>query len=427
MNNTLNSVFEVDETYENSQWLKVKIRTFAFGRNRNGSDILNSSLTNFSKAKKTVGAIPIVAKYNDDTDNLEGHNVSMRKNKNGDYDIFHDTDALGFTSPTANFYLEEVNEGDETVYDYKTYVVIEDVYLWKRFDATKKIIEWFKEGIVPRVSMEIDEVEGMFDRDGYFQIHDFVFTGIAALGTDVEPCFPRAEIQMYTVNEFREELKNLMTELNYSTQEGGKEMPTENEEKVVKDYEKTEVEFDQAETVDATETDASEVEVVEENEIIEEASSDNPDNSTETPDTFEDESTTVDTEEVTEKDEEADEEEVEPSVDYEAKYNDAQGKLDELEINYAKLQTQLDELQTYKRNVEETKLKDKFEGKLSDEEFTQVFTDMKDSELDKVEEKLYALIGKKNFSIQTTTKTNTNKVTILSPKEDVKPFGGFFD
>src|SRR5690606_948635 len=128
-----------------------------------------------------------------------------------------------------------------------------------------------------------------------------------------------------------------------------------------------------------------------------------------------------------EKDEEATEEETEPEVDYEAKLNEAQSELDTLKSDYTSLQSQLTELQTYKREREEADLKAKFEGKLSEEEFTQVFAEMKDSELDKVEEKLFALIGKKNFSIQSTNKTNVNKVTIVSPKEEEKPFGGFFD
>lgn len=456
MKNTFESVFEVDETYESNQWLKTRIRTFAFGRNRNGSDILDSSLTNFTKAKSTVGAIPIVAKYNDDTDNLEGHNVTMRKNKNEENEIYHDTDALGFTSPTANFYLEEVNEGTDIEPNYKTYVVIEDVYLWKRFDATKKIMEWFSEGIVPRVSMEIDQVQGRFDKDGYFQIHDFEFTGIAALGTDVEPCFPRAEIQLYTVNEFRQELKDLMTELNADFTQGGKEMPTENEEKVIKDYEKTEVEFEE---VEETKTDATEVEEVETTEETQtETTSDtdyvNPDNKSDASNTFEDESPAENTEEDTEKDEEAEQaktsvevtedginikakeitieesvSEDESAVDYEAKFNETQSDLDALKADYTALQSQLIELQTYKRNREESDLKAKFEGKLSDDEFNQVFTDMKDSELDKVEEKLFAIIGKKNFSIEIPkTNTNVNKLNLNYQKdEQPKPYGGLIE
>lgn len=438
MTNSFQSTFEIDETYENSQWLKTRIRTFAFSRNRNGSDILNSSLTNFSKAHSSIGAMPVVAKYNGEKDDLEGHNVILREDKNGEYEIFHDTDALGFTSPTATFYLEEVNEGTEAAPDFKTYVVIEDVYLWKRFDATKKIIEWLKDGIFPKVSMEIDQVEGEFDKDGYFQIHDFVFTGIAALGSDVEPCFPKAEIQTYSVNEFRQELKTLMSELNNFSKEevegGNTEMTKENKQEnevtaeateVVKDYEKTEVEFEATETTenDQPEMDKQSEETQVDEITNEETQSDNPDNSTESPEQFEDDSSTEDAEEnVVETDEaEAKSDEVgdeTPEVDYEAKFNELTQSYEQLKNHYASMQTELSEQQFINRQREEADLKAKFEGKLSDEEFSQVFTDMQEMDLDKVEEKLFALIGKKNFSIESTaTKTNVNKLSIVQPKD----------
>lgn len=400
--NTFNSVFEIDETYENNSWLRVKIRTFAFGKNRNGSNILDSSFTNFTKAKRSVGAVPIVAKYSGESDNLEGHNVALRKNKDDEYEIFHDTDALGFTSPTANFYLEEVNEGTEASPDYKTYVVIEDVYLWKRFDATKKIIEWLKEGTIPSVSMEIDEVEGRFDSDGYFQIHDFSFIGIAALGTDVDPCFKKAEIQMYTTNEFRSDLKTLMSELNdYSLQQGGNnEMTKENElESTILDK------FTQAEFTEAVEMNVQFDAV---DEVVDEV-------------TDAEDAQVVDVVETVD--------EVE-SVDYETKFNELSTEHASLQSDFETLKTQLDELNTYKRQREESDIKAKFEGKLSDEEFTQVFTELKDSELDVVEDKLFALIGKKNFSIQSTPKSNVNKVAILNRKDDEKsynPYGDIFE
>lgn len=465
MTNSFQSTFEIDETYENSQWLKTRIRTFAFSRNRNGSDILNSSLTNFSKAHSSIGAMPVVAKYNGEKDDLEGHNVILREDKNGEYEIFHDTDALGFTSPTATFYLEEVNEGTEADPDFKTYVVIEDVYLWKRFDATKKIIEWLKDGIFPKVSMEIDQVEGEFDEDGYFQIHDFVFTGIAALGSDVEPCFPKAEIQTYSVNEFRQELKTLMSELNNFSNEtkgGNTDMTKENKQEneataetteVVKDYEKTEVEFETDETTENVKPEmvmqSEETQV--DDSTNDEARSDNPDNATGTPEQFEGDSSTEDTEEnvvetdeaegtsdeVTEKTEKSSAAEgafsgnleVKEAVDYEAKFNELSQSHEQLKNDYASLRAELSEHKSYKRQREEADLKAKFEGKLSDEEFSQVFTEMQEMDLDKVEEKLFALIGKKNFSIEsTTTKTNVNKLSIPFEKhEQSKPYGGLFE
>lgn len=100
-----------------------------------------------------------------------------------------------------------------------------------------------------------------------------------------------------------------------------------------------------------------------------------------------------------------------------------------LTSDYEILKSQLTELQAYKRQTEESEIKAKFEGKLSDDEFTQVFTEMKENTLESIEEKLFALIGKKNFSIQSTqTSSNVNKVTIPHQKDDAikSPYGDFF-
>jgi hypothetical protein len=413
--NRLNGVFEIDKSYENNNWLRVQIRTFAFGKNHNGSNILNSSLTNFGKARNTIGAVPIVAKYNDDTDNLEGHNIKLRKNKDDKYETHHETDALGFTSPTTNFHFEEVNEGDEINPNFKTYVVIEDVYLWKRFDATKKIIEWFQNGISPRVSMEIDQVEGQFDKEGYFQINDFEFTGIAALGTDVEPCFPKAEIQLYTVNEFKKDLKVLMSELNHNAQQGGTGM----EDNKTKAEETPVVETDNLTVFE----DGSVLLGSEEKGVKISA----PEATIETPEVFEVEVEAEVAEEAIEEVVEIEAEIVEEVVVEEVEIIDYELKFNDLAADIKDIQAELDSLKTYKRNREEEDLQAKFADKLSTEEFTQVFTEMKESELDKVEEKLFALIGKKNFSVSKPA-TTVNKVKI-NINQEVKdnPYGDFFN
>lgn len=445
--NSFNGVFEIDETYESNSWLRVKIRTFAFNRNRNGSDILNSSFSNFSKAHTTIGAVPIVAKYNEETDNLEGHNVALRKNKDDEYEMHHDTNALGFTSPTTSFYFEDVNEGTESSPDFKKYVVVEDVYLWKRFDATRKIIEWFANGISPRVSMEIGNVQGQFDKEGYFQINDFEFTGIAALGSDVEPCFPKAEIQMYTVNEFKSDLKKLMYELSHSEnlQEGGNTKMEDvtletTETEVVENVETTENVEQEFNQVDET----APVEVVEEFEkdeqLIKEDDKDAPDSTEDSTEQSEEESTKdiaineTEEEALRRRDSLAVGEDAVPKVEEdkeEAEQTDFEAKFNELSAEFTALQSQLDELASYKRQREESDVKAKFADKLSEEEFTQVFESMKDAEIQDVEDKLFALYGKKNFSITSTnTSTQVNKVTLALPKEEEatqSPYGGLFE
>lgn len=407
----LNGIFEIDTSFENDVWLKTSIRTFAFGHNRNNSNITKDTFDEFKLARKTIGGIPVVAKYNVEKDNLEGHNVILRTNKNDEYELFHDTDALGFTSPTSGFYFEEVNEGTELSPDIKTYVVIEDVYLWKRFDATKKILEWAKDGIPTKVSMEIDNVIGSFSDDGYFRINDFGFSGICALGSDIDPCFSKAEIQLYTANEFKKDLKELMYELTGKelVDKGGQtEMEQVNHEQVEETVETTDeavVEVGVTETVEETFEQTEEIvdDTVEttETEITEEVV-----------DEVNEEFTTETTEESTET--------IEPTEDFEAKFND-------LTEQYNALLVEVADLKQFKRQTLETELASKFTGKLSDDELKDVFMNSKEKDLADIEKELFALIGKKNFTTVNPTPV-TNKVAFskVIEEEPISPYGDFF-
>lgn len=437
----LNGYFNVDESYENDNWIKTSIRTFAFGKNRNQSDISETSMTSeFSKAQKTVGGIPIVAKYNDEKDDLEGHNVTLRKNKDGEYEFYHDTTPLGFTSPTSTFYTEEVNEGTEFAPNYKTYITIKDVYLWKRFDATKKILNWQAEGVPAKVSMEIDQVEGQFDSEGYFAINDFIFTAIAALGSDVEPCFSKAEIKLYSVNDFKADLQQLMYELTAQD--------TVDEQGGNKELEKEKQEFE--ETVEATEIQVEDEQVVstEETEVV-----DTPETSEEFTEEAQTETTEVDAEEETQEattdevkeefeaevdtTEQAEdtqvvttEEVVDETVETEQEVNEFEVKYNELSADFEALKVELEELRTFKRKALETELSNQFEGQLTGDEIAQVFTESKGKSLEEVKKDLFALVGMKSASTFSAT-TPTTKIAVQVNK-DIKnevnePYGGLFE
>lgn len=398
----LKGQFELDNTYESNNWIRVKIRTFAFGENRNASDIKISSMSEFNNAKNTIGAIPIVARYNPEQDNLEGHNVVLRKDNQGEYEWFHDTDALGFTSPTTSFHFEVVNEGTDIDPDYKTYVVVEDVYLWKRFDSTKKILEWFSKGIVPRVSMEIDRLKGEFNKSGIFQIEDFEFTGICALGTDVEPCFPKAEIQMYTLDEFKSDIKALFEELSNGliSDKGGN---TEMEDV-------TQVEVELEATEETTETEETVVDTEETFKVDETVEDSNDTDTEKVEDTIDDEVAVAEVEEEN------------PTTEVFTKEF-----VDGLNDQISQLTSELEELKSFKRSREEQDLADKFTNKLTEDEIKAVFEASKDLSLNVVEEKLMAKFGQKNFSL-VEDKSSTNIIALNINKETKpdSPYGDFF-
>jgi hypothetical protein len=222
--------FEAIEDY-NPQFLRTRIKVFAFGVNRNNSKITPQA---FEKAKNTIFNIPVVAKYTDENDkygekgDLEGHNTYLTTDDDGNWIIKTDTYPIGVVSTQANITYEEVNEGTEENPDIKTYVVVDNVFLWKRYEATQKIQSWLEQGIVPNVSMEIDEIEGHYSKDeGCFVIESFIFSAICALGSNVEPCFPKASIEQYSHQTFEDAFYEMLKQLKASLEKGGDKMDFE--------------------------------------------------------------------------------------------------------------------------------------------------------------------------------------------------------
>jgi hypothetical protein len=220
---SFNANFE-DIREHDSQFLKVKMKVFAFGENRNNSDISEEA---FELAKQTIFNIPVVAKYTDDMDkdgadgDLEGHNPYLTTDKSGNLTIKNDTYPIGVISSDANVSYEEVNEGTEDSPDMKTYVVVDNVYLWKRYEATQKIQEWMSQGIEPKVSMEIGEVKGSYSKEsGCYKINSFIFEAVAALGSNVTPCFPMAQLEQYSTSTFEESFFEMLKELQFSINNG---------------------------------------------------------------------------------------------------------------------------------------------------------------------------------------------------------------
>src|SRR5690606_37662401 len=118
-------------------------------------------------------------------------------------------------------------------------------------------------------SMELsDHYTGSWDKDGVFHFESFEFFGACLLGEDVMPAMNSsvAEVQFSKSKNIQKSIEDKLQEFYalFSQEGGNTEMPTENEEKVIKDYEKTEVEFEQVEEVETTEANTTEVEVVEE-------------------------------------------------------------------------------------------------------------------------------------------------------------------
>lgn len=221
---SLHANFEDIQEY-NSSILVAKMKVFAFGKNLNLSSISQSAFES-EKTHKSIYNIPVVAKFTEDEDiygkygDLEGHNSKLSTDKNGNLTIIADTFPIGVIGSDANITYEQVNEGTYESPDYKTYVCVDKVYLWKRYDAVQKIQEWMNEGIPPKVSMEIGNIIGHYSKEeGCYVIESYEFEAVAALGSTVTPCFPMAQIESYSNQTFEDAYYSMLKELKFSMQQ----------------------------------------------------------------------------------------------------------------------------------------------------------------------------------------------------------------
>jgi hypothetical protein len=219
-NQVLRGYFESVENY-NDSFKKVCIRIFAFGKNANFSNITPQS---FELAKNTIFSIPLVAKYIEDTTddyglsgNLSGHNTALRQKPDNSWEIYQDTIPLGCIPNDAEIYFEDVNEGTEENPDIKTYIVAKGCLLWMRYDAAQKINDWLNNGIIPKVSMEISNIQGSLI-DNYFQVDNFQFSAVCCLGSEKTPCFQSCDISNYTKQDFEKSYSEMLKELKQLTQ-----------------------------------------------------------------------------------------------------------------------------------------------------------------------------------------------------------------
>ena len=160
----------------------------------------NFSVESVEKGLPTLKNVPIVTQYNTETGNLKGHEF--------DIDGSAMTYGIGVIPESAEQWIEEVEENGET-----KHYLCSDVLLWKR---QKKEFEFIQNHKDLSVSMEVMITDATFDDDVY-NINSFYFTAVTVLGIGVTPAFNSANItfsQMNNVEQMMFELNNFESEEN---------------------------------------------------------------------------------------------------------------------------------------------------------------------------------------------------------------------
>jgi hypothetical protein len=400
----------------NKSFAKAKCLIAYCGRNRNYSDI---SKEVFIDALPSIKNIPIVARYDADKDDFGGHDIRIVE-KDGEINIENATVPFGVVPESANQWFEEqllpTGEKKDCLYT--------DVILWKRQFGYEHII---KSGKVSQ-SMEINVSSYIVDSDGYCIVEKMEWEALTLLGSDVEPCFENASLQVYSKNiisDFKLQYSQMLKELKQLNQSSNLE-------------------------VDIDYLSKGGTSMEENKETVEEVVIDTTDQTT---DKFiAEEKDTVDDDVVTEISDETNEDKVtdnetveksdEKTTDFSNELKELQGKydnllkeFDEYKTNYSTPNADVEELITYKNNklAEERKITEesvfaKYEEKIGDTtEFIELKANVANYSIDALEKECIFIVGLHTEFAKETKKQEKVKFSVeKNTEEESTPYGGLF-
>lgn len=426
MNNTLqiNAKFSNVSKY-NPLFSRCDLEIMTYDENRNQSFISKKSV---EKAISTIFNTPIVAQYIEEYDNFGDHGGQLEV-KNDKLTWVNTTIPIGIIPESAEIGWEMVTDENGKAEEY---LVAKNCFLWTdRFEYARKII-----GNKYGVSMEISILDSDFiqhEGEKYLNIKDFAFSGICVLGTNhedkesedhVEPCFSQASITAYSLNkeQFKLEFQQLLSELKFSLKQNLSNTNNYKQEGGNKGMEQETKEFETQEEV----KDDSQQEFVEDEKKASEEVEKELD---------------VKSEEYVEDndsdDDKDDESEGEPAdeLDYQVEYQSLKEKYEVLEAEFAQFketysttETELEELRQFKANKlqeERTNAEDeifaKFSSELTDEEMKPIKDKVSEFSLEDLEDKLFALAGRKKVKFSLTPKNERIKMGLFESHEESQP------
>jgi hypothetical protein len=409
-----------------------KVRVLYTGKNRNMSIISRDAV---EKALPSIIGVPIVGEFSMEAKDFKGHGGAIDLDS---YDFIHTTKPYGFVPQDATFSWEEVKQRDGSIREYLT---VDGCYLWTgRYPEAFSIVEQGK-----GQSMEIEVNDGEWnDAEEAYDIKQFTFSALCILGDDVEPAFEDANITAsFSLDSdvFKMEYAKMMQDVKSTLLNKEKEVNDEMLKQLLAKYSTTmevltakglnfsEISEDELEAKIA---EALEVEVIVEDDQAEQAEQEaegqeegeaSQEESQESDENAEGEaSADVDQEEGEEDAEQAEDNADESGADaqeddaVEGEENEAeQVDVEALNARIAQLETELataveerDSLREFKLEIEKADHEAKASKLFSDFQLTE--EDVKDLDvhqfsIEQIEEKCYAILGrklatKKNFSLK---------------------------
>lgn len=399
----------------NEEFSLCKCFIQGIGKNRNFSYM---SKENILRNLSTLNYAPVVGhliEKEDGTKFIGGH----------DYII---TDDWEFKTLTVPYGVVKNDTFDfEMVDEYGTQVeyLTAEIILWTgRYPELKEAI--YSEDIYFNQSMELNLENGNYrpyaEDSNYTELLDWTYSALCLLGRaddksseeHTEPCFIESKVVSMQYNFAQEEFTKVMGELK---NELAFYFDKENYEKggqILEDIKvEDEVEENQEEVIDETTEEIAET-IESEEVVVAEIADDTPDEIVE----------------------EAIEEKVIEETQ-EDEFSLLQKEFEDYKLNYSTPNNEVEELKSFKENVlteqrkqAEDDLFGKFEKQLSTiEEFIQLKENAKDFTIENLEEKLFALLGKKNANFSFKPKDNSVVKVPFETKEineQEELYGGLF-
>ena len=446
---------EIDERF-----LEVKVYVLHLGENYNGSIFNKDVVTN---AIPSLANTPLLAfvKRNENEKDFAGHEIDLVIEQ-GEYKWKYSGQAYGVI-PEKNNARWELMVGDDGV--EREYLVV-DAIVWKKFDDAVEIIT---RDLAKGQSMELSEkYSGHFDESGLFVFDQFKFDGCAILGNNVEPAMNSAKIEMkFSMSNLKNTITEIMKEY---TRKYSKEVKQVNIEELLKQYGFTREQVVEAGVEIHTFSDddlekfKAELERIKqeieqkENEINEEKNEDNKDNNEDNKEDInnnpldnkdnsdfdkKDEKSEVDKDESEKKKESKKDDEKASKTDKqddkkskdekdfsnkddEKNEDELKEKYEKLEKEFEKVVEERDELVKYKKNREKADHKAKVEAlitsfeKLTDSDVKDIREKVYHFTIDEVEEKLYAILGKKQASDKVKKSTQFAKFYVSNDSQEAE-------
>lgn len=408
----------------NEEFMRVKVHVCYAGKNRNYSIIEKDVLDNMAQ---TVYGVPVVGELDEEAMRFKGHGGKLEISDEGWKEI-KTTIPYGFVDPTTPFTYESVLEPDGmTTNEYLTVAC----YLWK--GRYPELVEVFEKNTVKQ-SMEIMVESGNWDDNWeYFNITKARFQALCLLG--VEPCFESSKAMVgYSLENGETLYQEMLDRFKQFTLEttGGETMP---QTEVVQDTQEIETSEVVEEAVEEEGAKATTEETVEETvegtpEVVEEVNAELEEAIEEV--TVE----AVVEEEVVEETVEGEETETTPEADYQARIEEletalaeATNELEAVKAENARLAEFETTVKAEQRKEQEEALFAQFASLEGFEGYAELVENAKQYSIEDLETKLFALLGKKNFSMTNKPKKQGSaKLPVGTPTTEARTYyGGRFD